>query len=248
MSITHLLLDIEGTTCPVSFVADVLFPYARKALPGFLAAHAEDPEIQDLVAQAEEAWLNDDHPSAVALRSQSFQGDASTRVAAYLQDLIDRDVKLTSLKDLQGRIWRNGYAQGELVAPLYPDVPESLQRWHKSGLVLAVYSSGSVPAQQLLYGHSTAGDLRALFSHWFDTRVGSKQDERSYRSIAEHMEVAPADVLFISDSLSELEAAASAGMTVLFSDREGNPGRDSGGFERISDYRRLHPANGSQRS
>ena len=114
--------------------------------------------------------------------------------------------------------------------------------------MLAVYSSGSVPAQQLLYGHSTAGDLRALFSHWFDTRVGSKQDKRSYRSIAEHVEVAPADVLFISDSLSELEAAASAGMTVLFSDREGNPGRDSGGFERISDYRRLHPANGSQRS
>jgi enolase-phosphatase E1 len=246
MSITHLLLDIEGTTCPVSFVADVLFPYARKALAAFLAANAEDPEIQDLVAQAEEAWLNDDHPSAVALRSQSDQGDASAHVAAYLQDLIERDVKLTALKDLQGRIWRNGYAQGELVAPLYPDVPESLQRWNKSGLVLAVYSSGSVPAQKLLYGHSTAGDLRALFSYWFDTRVGGKQDEGSYKSIAEQMKVTPADVLFISDSLSELEAAASAGMTVLFSDREGNPGRDSGAFERISDYRRLHPANGPQ--
>jgi len=248
MSITHLLLDIEGTTCPVTFVAEVLFPYAWKALPAFLASHAEDPEIQDLVAQAEEAWLKDDNPSAVALRSQSDQGDASARVAAYLQDLIDRDVKLTALKDLQGRIWQNGYAQGELVAPLYTDVPESLHQWHKSGHVLAVYSSGSVPAQQLLYGHSTAGDLRALFSYWFDTRVGSKQDEGSYKSIAEQMKVAPDHVLFVSDSLSELEAAASAGMAVLFSDREGNPGRDSGAFERISDYRRLHPANGSQRS
>jgi len=226
----------------------VLFPYARKALPAFLASHAEDPEIQDLVAQAEEAWLKDDNPSAVALRSQSDQGDASARVAAYLQDLIDRDVKLTALKDLQGRIWQNGYAQGELVAPLYTDVPESLHQWHKSGHVLAVYSSGSVPAQQLLYGHSTAGDLRALFSYWFDTRVGSKQDEGSYKSIAEQMKVAPDHVLFVSDSLSELEAAASAGMAVLFSDREGNPRRDSGAFERISDYRRLHPANGSQRS
>jgi enolase-phosphatase E1 len=248
MSITHLLLDIEGTTCPVTFVAEVLFPYARKALPAFLASHAEDPEIQDLVGQAEEAWLKDDNPSAVALRSQSDQGDASARVAAYLQNLIDRDVKLTALKDLQGRIWRNGYAQGELVAPLYADVAESLQRWHKAGLVLGVYSSGSVPAQKLLYGHSTAGDLRALFSYWFDTRVGRKQDESSYRSIAEQMKVEPADVLFISDSLSELEAAASAGMAVLFSDREGNPGRDSGAFERIINYHRLHPANGSQRS
>ncbi len=248
MSITHLLLDIEGTTCPVTFVAEVLFPYARKALPAFLASHAEDPEIQDLVAQAEEAWLNDDHPSAIALRSQSIQAEGATDIGAYLQNLIDRDVKLTALKDLQGRIWRNGYAQGELVAPLYADVAESLQRWHKAGLVLGVYSSGSVPAQQLLYGHSTAGDLRALFSYWFDTRVGVKQDEGSYKSIAEQMKVAPDHVLFVSDSLSELEAAASAGMAVLFSDREGNPGRDSGAFERISDYRRLHPANGSQRS
>jgi enolase-phosphatase E1 len=248
MSITHLLLDIEGTTCPVSFVAAVLFPYARKAIPGFLAAHAKDPEIEDLVAQVAEAWLNDDHPRALALRNQSTRQETSTGVAAYLQDLIDRDVKLTALKDLQGRIWQIGYAQGELVAPLYSDVAESLQRWHRIGLVLAVYSSGSVPAQQLLYEHSSGGDLRPLFSYWFDTRAGSKQNEGSYRSIAEQMGVAPADVLFISDSLGELEAATSAGMAVLFSDREGNPGRDSGAFERIADYRRLYPANGSQRS
>ena len=248
MSITHLLLDIEGTTCPVSFVAEVLFPYARNALPGFIAAHAADPEIQNLVEQAEQAWMNDDHPQAIALRSQSSGGESSTGVAAYLQSLIDRDVKLTALKDLQGRIWRSGYANGELVAPLYADVAESVKRWHKAGVVLAVYSSGSVPAQQLLYGHSTSGDLQALFSHWFDTRVGSKQEEKSYRSIAGQMRVSPAECLFISDSLGELEAADSAGMSVLFSDREGNPGRDSGRFERINDYRRLHPANGSQQS
>jgi enolase-phosphatase E1 len=169
-------------------------------------------------------------------------------VAAYLQDLIDRDVKLTALKDLQGQIWRNGYEKRELVAPLYSDVAEALERWHQARLVLAVYSSGSVPAQQLLYGHSTAGDLRAFFSHWFDTRVGSKQLELSYRSIAEQMQVAPEQILFISDCLKELEAAASAGMSVLFSDRDGNPGRDSGGFERINDYRRLNPAHGPQRS
>jgi len=244
MSITHLLLDIEGTTCPVSFVAEVLFPYARHAMPGFLASHSEDPEIRDLIEDTEQAWLVDAHPSAIALRNQS-SGAAS--VTAYLQDLIDRDVKLTALKDLQGRIWRSGYTNGDLVAPLYNDVAESLEQWRKAGLVLAVYSSGSIPAQQLLYGHSSAGDLRGFFSHWFDTRVGSKLAETSYKSIATQMEVAPAQVLFISDSLGELEAAASAGMSALFSDRDGNPGRDSGRFERIHDYRKLNPANGSQR-
>jgi len=248
MNITHLLLDIEGTTCPVSFVAEILFPYAKNAIPAFLASHAEDPEIQHLLEEAEQAWRNDSHPTARALLSQSSETGGSAGVAAYLQDLIDRDVKLTALKDLQGRIWRNGYEKKELVAPLYSDVAESLERWHQAGLVLAVYSSGSVPAQQLLYGHSTAGDLRALFSHWFDTRVGSKQLELSYRSIAEQMQVAPEQILFISDSLRELEAADSAGMPVLFSDRDGNPGRDSGRFERINDYRRLNPAHGPQRS
>ncbi len=248
MNITHLLLDIEGTTCPVSFVAEVLFPYAKNAMPSFLASHAEDPEIQHLLEEAEQAWRDDSHPTARALLSQSSEDSGSAGVAAYLQDLIDRDVKLTALKDLQGRIWRNGYEKQELVAPLYSDVAESLERWHQAGLVLAVYSSGSVPAQQLLYGHSTAGDLRALFSHWFDTRVGSKQLELSYRSIAEQMQVAPEQILFISDSLRELEAADSAGMPVLFSDRDGNPGRDSGRFERINDYRRLNPAHGPQRS
>lgn len=248
MSITHLLLDIEGTTCPVSFVAEVLFPYARSAMPDFLNAHAEDPEIQSLIEQSEQAWREDSHPSAVALGQPSAERTNLETVAAYLQDLIDRDVKFTALKDLQGRIWRQGYASGELVAPLYSDVAESLQRWHSEGFVLAVYSSGSVPAQQLLYGHCAAGDLRSLFSHWFDTRVGSKQEQRSYESIAEQMRCAPEQILFISDSLSELEAAAAAGLRVLFSDREGNPARESGRFERISDYRRLNPANGSQRS
>jgi len=248
MSITHLLLDIEGTTCPASFVAQVLFPYARSAMPGFLETQAQDPEILSLIEQSENAWREDPHPNAAALGQPSPGQRDLQGVAAYLQDLIDRDVKLTALKDLQGRIWRQGYASGELVAPLYSDVAESLQRWHSEGFVLAVYSSGSVPAQQLLYGHSAAGDLRSLFSHWFDTRVGSKQEQLSYQAIAEQMQSAPEQILFISDSLSELEAAAAAGLRVLFSDRDGNPVRDSGRFERISDYRRLNPANGSQRS
>ena len=248
MTITHLLLDIEGTTCPVSFVAEVLFPYARAAIPTFLETHQHDPEIQQLAKEVQSAWLLDRDPQAAALRQQCKDLNEATRVAPYLQQLVDRDIKLTALKDLQGRIWRSGYASGALVAPLYSDVAESLVRWHQTGFTLAVYSSGSVPAQQLLYGHSTAGDLRHLFSYWFDTRIGSKQEATSYSTIAEQMSVPSQQVLFISDSLSEVEAAAAAGMSVLFSDREGNPGRDSGRFERIDGYRRLNPAHGSQRS
>ncbi len=246
MTITHLLLDIEGTTCPVSFVADVLFPYARAAIPDFLNTHGQDPEIRQLIKDVESAWRNDSSPEAVALPEACQEQQGAARVAPYLQHLIDRDVKLTALKDLQGRIWRFGYASGALVAPLFSDVAESLPRWHQEGFTLAVYSSGSVPAQQLLYGHSTAGDLRPLFSHWFDTRIGSKQEPASYSAIAEQMKAAAQQVLFISDALSELEAASAAGMAVLFSDREGNPGRDSGRFERINDYRRLNPAHGPE--
>jgi enolase-phosphatase E1 len=186
-------------------------------MPGFLASHSEDPEIQGLIEDAEQAWLVDAHPSAIALRNQS-SGAAS--VTAYLQDLIDRDVKLTALKDLQGRIWRSGYTNGDLVAPLYNDVAESLEQWRKTGLVLAVYSSGSIPAQQLLYGHSSAGDLRGFFSHWFDTHTGSKHDPSSYTLIAETMECAPQAILFVSDLASELQAASQSGLQVVCSQRE----------------------------
>jgi enolase-phosphatase E1 len=234
--ITHLLLDIEGTTCPVSFVAEVLFPYARARLSSYCEVHAQDPELQDLLQAVDRAWASDTHPEAQALRlGQGLKTD----VVPYLTWLIDHDVKLTPLKDLQGRIWEAGYSQGDIVAPLFHDVPAALQQWHQQQKVLAVYSSGSVAAQQLLYGHCQAGDLRGLFSHWFDTRSGLKQLPGSYATIAAAMGALPAQVLFISDSLAEITAAAEAGMAVLFSDREGNPGRDAGPFERISDYSQI---------
>ena len=249
MPITHVLLDIEGTTCPVSFVAEVLFPYASAKLGSHLKAHGDEPEVATLVAAVDQAWAEDPHAEAQALRAAQGAGAARAEaVVPYLQGLIARDVKLTPLKDLQGLIWRAGYASGELVAPLFSDVPAALQRWHQAGLVLAVYSSGSVAAQQLLYGHSQAGDLRGLFSHWFDTRTGPKQQSSSYTAIALAMGSAAEQVLFISDSLAELQAAHAAGMAVLFSDRDGNPGRDSGPFERISDYTHLDTADDTQRA
>ena len=249
MAITHLLLDIEGTTCPVSFVAEVLFPFARQALPDFLGRHGERPEVAALLEAVEEAWGNDPHPGAQALRQQApgnEAGSGAERLVPYLQWLIDHDIKLTPLKDLQGRIWADGYGNGTITAPLFGDVAAALRRWHGEGLVLAVYSSGSVPAQQLLYRHSEDGDLSGLFSHWFDTRVGAKQHPKSYTEIAAAMGAEPQRVLFISDALGELEAAHGAGMAVLLSDRPGNPNRDSGPFERISDYSQLHPGHGHQ--
>lgn len=254
MAITHLLLDIEGTTCPVSFVAEVLFPYARERLASYLAEHGHEPAVAALVEDVREAWRADPHPQAQALLAQAQPApgglgptDPASAVLPYLEWLIDHDIKATPLKDLQGRIWTAGYADGEIVAPLFEDVPEALRSWHAQGLVLAVYSSGSVPAQQLLYGHSQAGDLCNLFSHWFDTRCGAKQEPESYGAIVKAMQCAAEEVLFISDALAELHAADQAGLSVLFSDRPGNPGRDSGPFERISDYSQLRVPDAAHR-
>jgi len=246
MSITHVLLDIEGTTCPVSFVSEVLFPYASASLEPYLEAHQENAEIAKLMRDVEVAWREDAHPEARALLQQQYTAASLSvqALSAYLRQLIGRDIKLTPLKDLQGRIWRSGHASEELIAPLFGDVPAALQRWHDDGFTLAVYSSGSVPAQQLLYGHCHEGDLTGLFSHWFDTKTGPKQAQESYLTIATEMLTTPANVLFISDSIQELEAADAAGMRTQFSDREGNPAREAGRFARISDYSSLNPRDG----
>ena len=232
--ISHVLPDIEGTTCPVSFVAGTLSPYATKHLESFVKTKRGEEEVAELLASAQETWKQDSNPEAQQLLAQ-----AGAEVVAYLQLLIQQDRKLAELKDLQGLLWAEGYASGDLKGPLFSDVAPALRRWHQQGAVLAVYSSGSVAAQQLLYGHSTDGDLRNLFSHWFDTRTGAKQDVASYRAISKAMGVDSSKVLFISDALLECEAAHTAKMQVLFSDREGNPGRDNGSFERISTYEDL---------
>ena len=128
-------------------------------------------------------------------------------LVAYAQSLIAADIKLTPLKDLQGRIWREAYEKGVLISPLFADVPPCLERWKEDGFILAVYSSGSVAAQKLLYQYSNAGNLLHLFSHWFDTHQGPKQQAGSYQSICEAMAIPPNQALFLSDSPMELEAA-----------------------------------------
>jgi enolase-phosphatase E1 len=229
--IDHVLLDIEGTTCPVSYVSTVLFPYASAHLESYLQAYHEDPHVQAVVNDARKAWENDDEAIAAGLHMGGTES-----VVPYLRWLISIDRKFTPLKDLQGMIWSDGYASGDLQGPLFADVAPALQRWRRQGLALSVYSSGSITAQQLLYGHSIAGDLRPLFSGWYDTRIGPKSESDSYKAISQQLNCPPARILFISDANAELNAARAAGMHVLFSDRPGNPQRADEGFERINEF------------
>lgn len=238
--VSHVLLDIEGTTCPVSFVADTLFPYARTRLESFLLEHRQDPHLQPLLAELNKAWRNDCHSGdGEAIEAIELEPPDLHQLSGFLRRLIDEDRKLTALKDLQGLIWKEGYRSGSLQAPLFTDVAPALKRWHAAGLRLAVYSSGSVAAQQLLYGHSTAGDLRELFCAWFDTRIGRKQDPASYLKIAESLSTPPARILFVSDSLAELDAAYSSGLPVLFSKRAGNPEEDPGLHSKLTSFEQI---------
>jgi len=209
MTTRALLTDIEGTTSSISFVKDVLFPYARRALPGFVAARGRDPGVRK--------WLD-----AVAIENGGICHDAM--IVEVLQGWIDEDRKHTALKALQGMIWADGYRNADFSAHIYPDAAPVLRQWHATGLPLYVYSSGSVPAQRLFFGHSDAGDLTPLFAGWFDTEVGGKRDVDSYRHIAESIGLPPGEILFLSDIVEELDAARDAGLqTVLVDRREDYP-------------------------
>ena len=199
-----ILTDIEGTTSSISFVKDVLFPYARRELPRFVREHGHEPEVR--------RWLD-----AVALENGGLCQDAM--IVETLQGWIDQDRKHTALKALQGMVWEAGYASADFTAPVYPDASAALRRWHDAGHTLAVYSSGSVPAQKLLFAHTDAGDLTGLFSAWFDTAVGGKREAASYARIAQALGVAPGDILFLSDVVAELDAAREAGLRTTLIDR-----------------------------
>ncbi|MCC6998979.1 MAG: acireductone synthase [Deltaproteobacteria bacterium] len=194
--IRAVITDIEGTTTSIAFVHDVLFPYAAAQLEPFVRARGGDPVVQATLAELGQASPAGD-PVAVA------------------RDLMARDVKSTPLKRLQGWIWEAGYADGSLLADVYPDVAPQLRAWRDAGLTLAVYSSGSVHAQKLLFGHTRAGDLRALFTGWFDTTTGPKTEPASYARIATVLDVRPAEALFLSDATRELEAARGAGLQAV---------------------------------
>ena len=205
--IKAIVTDIEGTTSSLSFVHDVLFPYARQHMAEFVRHHADDP--------------------AVATLLKDVQGEVGREldldaVIAQLLDWIKQDKKITPLKALQGMIWEAGYQQGAFTGHVYDDAVAYLQKWHAQGIRLYVFSSGSVKAQQLLFGYSDAGDLRPLFTDYFDTRIGNKRETPAYETICHTIGLPATEILFLSDIKEELDAARQAGMQTCWLLRDGD--------------------------
>lgn len=224
-----VLLDIEGTTTPISFVYETLFPFARQHLDRFLADHWEDSNVRQDVElvikrarQLGEEYADD--PDFVPVPQESSNEKAlRSAVVRHLQWQMDRDMKTTGLKSLQGRIWRAGYRSGELKAPVYEDVPDAFESWTAADTPIYIYSSGSVEAQKLLFGHTDYGDLTGAIDGYFDTRTGNKKEPASYTAICEAVDVAPGDLVFVTDSLEEARAADEADVQALISQRPANP-------------------------
>ncbi len=210
-----ILLDIEGTTSSIAFVHEVLFGHAKRHVGDFLATRAGEPAVRELMAGvAAAAGLEPDTVLAA--------DDATLRVALAAVELMNRDVKNTALKALQGMIWREGFESGELVAPVFDDVPPALARWADSGLDVRIYSSGSIEAQQLYFRHTAAGDLTGHLRGHYDTTTGPKRESASYTAIAADMDLEPRRILFVSDVGAELDAARRAGMATALAIRPGN--------------------------
>ncbi len=221
--IKAIVTDIEGTTSSLSFVKDVLFPYARAHLAEFVRSHADDADVK--------ALLNDSRAEAGA------DLDTGQLIEQFIR-WIDEDRKITPLKSLQGLIWEAGYRQGDFTGHVYRDAAENLKKWHAGGMALYVYSSGSVYAQKLLFGHSDFGDLTPLFSGYFDTHIGGKREQAAYEKIAAQLGLPAGNVLFLSDIKEELDAARGAGFKTIWLTRDSMPDaqaehRQVGSFDQI---------------
>lgn len=232
-----ILLDIEGTTTPLAFVHDTLFPYARSHVKEFLEQHRASEDVRADLTSLQQENLADVGAalSPPALKRDSPRSQLESTIA-YIEWLIDRDRKSTALKSLQGKIWQEGYRSGGLLAPVFDDVPVAFRRWREQQGNIAIFSSGSVLAQQLLFSNTTAGDLTPFISAYFDTTTGAKTDAVSYKKIAATLGQPVRDIVFISDVTAELDAASSAGLQVLLCERIGNRPQQSSPYRQISDF------------
>jgi enolase-phosphatase E1 len=228
-----VLIDIEGTTTSISFVYDTLFPYAEARLEACCSRPDPSPELATALARLRQEYEDD---AAQGADLPGF-GDG----APYARHLMRLDRKSTGLKLLQGLIWDEGYRSGALRAHVFPDVPPALEAWARSGVRLRVFSSGSVHAQKLLFGHTAQGDLSPLFEGFHDTTTGPKQDPASYRAIAEAFALPPAAILFLSDVRGELDAAAAAGLRTGLLLRPGNHPADGGPHPAYTSFSELVP-------
>lgn len=202
--VRYILTDIEGTTTPITFVHDVLFPYSREHLPDFVRKHSDRPEVRSA--------LENTKATVKSEQSRTLDDDGAVQ---QLLDWVAQDRKHPALKSLQGMIWRDGYESGAFTSQIYADVRPALARWKEEGLTLGIYSSGSVEAQKLLFKYSEQGDMTPLFSHYFDTEVGAKREPAAYATILARLGRQGADVLFLSDIPEELVAAAQHGIQTM---------------------------------
>lgn len=237
-----ILLDIEGTTTPIDFVTKTLFPYASRKLESFLRENSADEEVRALIGELHALHELDERNG---LKPPSWRDDSEEErlrsSVAYGQWLIARDSKCTALKALQGKIWQQGYASGELNGEVYADVPPAFERWRQRGKKICIYSSGSVLAQRLLFGSAATGDLTPYISMFFDTRVGVKAEAESYRKIAAAISCEPSRVLFVSDAVKEIDAARAAGMQALLCDRTRDTSTSGGSTRVIHDFNGIFP-------
>jgi len=222
-TVRTVLLDIEGTTTPLNFVYNVLFPYVRSHAMQFLAKHRSSPEVLADIAALHQEYMVDlrgglDPPTL----GPDTQDSEIEPLVTYVEWLIERDRKSTGLKSLQGKIWEEGYKNGELQSQIFDDVPRAFKRWRKQGRKICIFSSGSVLAQKLLFAHTQTGDLTPHIHAYFDTTTGAKSDLASYLKIASLLEQAESDIAFISDVTTELDAGRSAGLATLLCRRPGN--------------------------
>ena len=237
-----LLLDIEGTVTPISFVHDILFPFARTHVKDYLIQHSTTAEVaKDTQALFREYSVDlEKREQPPPIENGVWSLDS---IIAYVNWLIERDRKSSALKSLQGKIWEQGYRDGSLQAPLFADVVPHLGRLRRQGICIAIFSSGSVLAQKLLFAHTDAGDHCDLIDYYFDTQVGSKVSSSSYQEIAKRLQVLPAEVIFVSDVTNELAAARDAGMSTLLCLRPGNPPQSTAEqFQVIQSFSQILPA------
>ncbi len=220
-----VLTDIEGTTSSVSFVYDVLFPYFREH-----------------IHEAKDLSPNLINPVVQATKEQAAKEGIQIQTIDECLDLLKtwsvEDRKFAPLKTLQGYIWKKGYEEGRIKGHVYEDVLEALEEWDAEGIIIAVYSSGSVQAQKLIFGYSEHGDLTHYFSHYFDTKMGGKKEVRSYENIAQELKMEPYEILFLSDTPDELRAAREAGMEVIQLVREGT--KPSSHFDNVDDFSQIY--------
>jgi enolase-phosphatase E1 len=237
-----VLLDIEGTTTPVDFVYNTLFPYASRRMESFLREHSGESEIQSLNM---ELRLERQRDETNGLQPPAWNDETDELLlhssVAYVKWLMARDSKCTPLKMLQGKIWQQAYAEGELHGEVYADVPRAFARWNRQGREISIYSSGSVLAQQLLFRTIATGDLTRYISAFFDARIGGKIESDSYCRIAESVKRSPSEVLFVSDTIKEVEAARLARMRALLCRRDADATNFGGDKDTIREFDQILP-------